>query len=65
MAEKENYRDMSVEQLRATDEDLSRVMFDLRNEKRMNGRLEKAHLVKQTRRDRARVKTVLREKGGK
>jgi large subunit ribosomal protein L29 len=58
------FKDQSVEELKIAYEDLSKQIFDLRNELSVNKKLEKPHLVKQKRRDRARVLTALKAKGG-
>lgn len=60
MAKKEkNLRDLSVEELKALSLDLERKVFDLRNQLSMNRKLEKSHLLKATRREKARVLTIL------
>ncbi len=60
MAKKEkNLRDLSVEELKAMSLDLERKVFDLRNQLSMNRKLEKSHLLKATRRENARVLTIL------
>lgn len=60
MAKKEkNLTDLSVEELKAMSRDLERKVFDLRNQLSMNRKLEKSHLLKATRRENARVLTIL------
>ena len=60
MAKKEkNLRDLSVDELKALGLDLERKVFDLRNQLSMNRKLEKSHLLKATRREKARVLTIL------
>ena len=54
-------RDLSVEELRAKAKELDDQGFRLRIQKSM-GQLEAAGKLKVLRRDRARIKTVLREK---
>ncbi|WP_370979624.1 50S ribosomal protein L29 [Agaribacterium sp. ZY112] len=58
-----NYSELTVEELKA--ELLSQLdaQFKLRMQK-STGQLNQTHLVKQTRRDIARVKTALRQKAG-
>jgi large subunit ribosomal protein L29 len=56
-------KDQSVEELRAIYHDLSREIFQLKNEARMTRKMETPHLVRDKKRDRARVLTVLRQKG--
>lgn len=57
------FKDQSVEELRALYRDLSMELFNLRNEMSINKKIEKPHLVKMKKRDRARVMTALRQKG--
>lgn len=59
------FKDQSVEELKALYQELSRDIFELRNEISINKKIEKPHLVKQKKRERARLLTVLRQKGGK
>ncbi|WP_355662022.1 50S ribosomal protein L29 [Halomonas salifodinae] len=56
-------REKSVEELKAQLLDLLREQFNLRMQK-ATGQLSQTHLLKQVRRDIARVKTVLNEKAG-
>lgn len=62
MAAKSDFRDLSVPELEATFKDLSRKLFQLRSEPSVGGKIEKPHLVRETRRDIARVLTNLRMK---
>lgn len=55
-------KDQSVEELKALYRDLSKEIFGLKNEMRMARKLEKPHLVRTKKRDRARVLTVLRQR---
>lgn len=57
------FKDQSVEELRALYHDISKELFDLRSEVSINRKLEKPHVVKRKKRDRARVLTALRQKG--
>ena len=57
----EEFRDLQVDQLRQKEKELDDQLFRLRIQKSM-GQIEAAHKVKALRRDRARLKTVLREK---
>ncbi len=54
-------RDLAVDELEQRAKDMDDQLFRLRIQKSM-GQLEAAHKLKALRRDRARVKTVLREK---
>ena len=56
-------KDKSVEELNAELLGLVREQFNLRMQK-ATGQLSQTHLLKQVRRDIARVKTVLNEKAG-
>jgi len=56
-------RDLTVDDLRVRERDLRDQLFRLRIQKSM-GHLEAPGKVRTTRRDLARVKTVLREKQG-
>jgi len=64
MKQKNLYRDQSVEELKARCGELSRELFDLKSEGAKTRKMEKPHLVREKKRDRARVLTMLRQKGG-
>jgi len=55
------FRDLGADELKQRVKDLDDQLFRLRIQKSM-GQIEAAQKVKSLRRDRARVKTVLREK---
>lgn len=55
-------REQSVEELTAQCRDFSKQLFQLRNEMKVTRKMEKPHLVRQTRKDRARIMTILRER---
>ncbi len=57
----EQMREMSVEDLRGKEKELSEQLFKLRFQKSI-GQLDNALKLRETRRDIARVKTVLKEK---
>ena len=57
-------RDLAVDELHQREKELDDQLFRLRIQKSM-GQLEAANKLKSLRRDLARVKTVLREKGAK
>jgi large subunit ribosomal protein L29 len=61
MSDASELRDLTADDLRAREKDLRDQLFRLRIQKSM-GQLEAPGKVKITRRDLARVKTVLREK---
>ena len=54
-------RDLGADELKQREKDLDDQLFRLRIQKSM-GQLEAAQKLKALRRDRARIKTVLREK---
>ena len=54
-------RDKSVEELKAQLDELAKEQFNYRMQ-RSTGQLGQPHLFKQTRKDIARIKTVLEEK---
>ena len=56
-------RELSVEDLRGKERELREQLFRLRLQKSI-GQLDNAVKIRETRRDIARVKTVLREKQG-
>lgn len=62
MAKKKDYRDLSAEELNAIARDLDKQVYSLRNELALQRKLEKPHLIKQTRREKARVLTALTQK---
>jgi large subunit ribosomal protein L29 len=59
----EKVREMSVEDLRSKERELQEQLFRLRLQKSV-GQLDNALKVRETRRDIARVKTILNEKQG-
>jgi len=56
-------REKSVDELKVSLLDLLKEQFNLRMQK-ASGQLDQSHLLGQTRRDIARVKTILNEKAG-
>jgi len=62
MPKAKELRDQSKEELQALYADLSKEIFELRNELKTTRKLEKPHLIRLKKRDRARVLTVLQEK---
>ena len=63
MSEASELRDLPIDDLRAREKDLRDQLFRLRIQQSM-GQLDASGKVRTTRRDLARVKTVLREKQG-
>lgn len=62
MQEASKLRDQTVDELKANLLDLSKEIYRLKNELRMTRKMEKPHLIKSLKRDRARILTVLSEK---
>jgi large subunit ribosomal protein L29 len=62
MSRASKFRDQSVDELKALNQDLSKEIFQLTNEIRITRKVEKPHLLREKKRDRARVLTILREK---
>lgn len=62
MAKKMDLMDRSVEELQAMAKDLDREIFDMRNELSVQRKLEKPHLLKVKRKEKARALTVLTKK---
>lgn len=62
MAKANDYRDQSVEELEATCLDLHKELYGLRNDLKINKKLEHPHKIKLVKRDIARILTVLNEK---
>jgi large subunit ribosomal protein L29 len=62
MANTKELRDQSPEELKAVYQDLSKELFQLRNEMKVTRKTEKSHMIRGKKKDRARVMTILREK---
>lgn len=62
MAKAKELRDQSIEELKAIYADLSKELFQMRNEMKVTRKIEKSHLVRVKKKNRARVMTILREK---
>jgi large subunit ribosomal protein L29 len=62
MANAKELRDQTADELKAIYQDLSKELFLMRNEMKVTRKIEKAHLVRAKKKDRARVMTILREK---
>ena len=62
MEETKKLRELSVAELRAQCDDLNVGLFELKCENAVQHKLENPHLIKEKRRQRARVLTILREK---
>lgn len=58
----EEIRGQSVEELEANIIQLQKDLFELTNEFRLNKKSEKPHLMREKKREIARIKTIIREK---
>lgn len=61
MAKAKELREHSKEELKALYQDLSKELFQLRNEMKVTRKMDKPHLIRSKKKDRARVMTILRE----
>ena len=59
---KKEANDQSIVELQTKARDLEKEVFDLRNELSLHRKLEKPHLLKAKRREKARVLTILTQK---
>lgn len=59
------FRDQSIEELQALHHDLSQEIYEMKNEISMTRKIEKPHLLRKKKRDRARILTLLNKKGEK
>ena len=62
MAKAKDLKDQTAEELKMLYQDLSRELFQMRNEMKVTRKLEKPHLVREKKKDRARVMTILKQK---
>ena len=62
MLKSKDLRDQTVEELATLHRDLSREIYDMKSELRIARKLDKPHLVREKKRDRARVLTIKRQK---
>lgn len=62
MLKASDLRDMSVDELQATLRDLSKEVYNLVNEMKRTNKPEKPHMLRQKRKDKARLLTILHEK---
>lgn len=59
---KKEWKDLSVKELTAQTQVLDREIYELRNELATQRKLEKPHLIKEKRKTKARILTILTEK---
>jgi large subunit ribosomal protein L29 len=62
MLKAKDLRDQTIDELNATYEDICKEMFKLKNEARLTKKTEKPHLIRQKKKDVARLLTVMNEK---
>lgn len=62
MLKMKDLKDQSVEELETQVRDLAKEIYDLKCEIRITRKVEKPHMVREKKRDRARLLTVLRQK---
>lgn len=55
-------RDQSIDELLATCQDLRKKLFELTNQLKQDKKLEKPHLIRQTKKEIARILTIVSEK---
>ena len=60
---KKKKEEASVKEMEAQVHDLNREIFQLRNELATQRKLEKPHLIKEKRKQKARILTLLTQKG--
>jgi ribosomal protein L29 len=63
MTRASEFRDLSKEELESTLEEKQKSLFDLINKREKEKKIDKPHLFKSTKRDIARILTILTEKG--
>lgn len=61
MAKVSELRNQSAAELKTLLDDLSKEIYRLRNEFKMTKKVEKSHLIKEKKRTRAQIMTLLRE----
>ncbi|MBS0624831.1 MAG: 50S ribosomal protein L29 [Verrucomicrobia bacterium] len=54
--------DLSIDELKAKAADLDREIFDMRNELALNRKIEKPHLIKSKKKEKARILTIMTQK---
>ncbi len=62
MLDLKEIRSQSVEALKAQVKEISKEIYNLENELRLNKKLDKPHLLRSKKKDRARVMLVVHEK---
>lgn len=62
MSKASNLRDMALPELEAAVEDLNKELFTLINDKKRSKKVEKPHLIREKKKQKARVLTIISEK---
>jgi len=62
MLKAKELKDQSVEELESGLTDLSKELFEMKNQFKLEKKLERPHRLRELRRDRARILTVLQQK---
>lgn len=62
MKKAKEYRDQTIEELQSAVVDCRKELFHMVNEKKQSKKLEKPHLIQTTRKNIARLLTVMNEK---
>lgn len=65
MNKMKEYQDQSSDELRAQFHDLSKEIFEMRNEISTSRKIDKPHLIGLKKRNRARILTLLAKRGEK
>jgi large subunit ribosomal protein L29 len=64
MLKAKDLRDQSIEELEAALLDAKKELFELNNELKQTRKIEKPHLLRERKKDIAKILTVIREKEG-
>jgi ribosomal protein L29 len=59
---KNNFRDLSIEELEATCDDKRKTLFETINESKRQKKVEKPHEIRQGKKEIAQMLTIMREK---
>lgn len=62
MAKIQELRDLSEEELEVRQEDLRKKIFELRNQQKLEKKIEESHLLRESKKEIARILTIMREK---
>lgn len=62
MTKASNFRDMTVQELELQLTDLNKELFSLVNEKKRSKKVENPHKIKEKKKDKARLLTIMHEK---